>query len=32
MGVKSQHQVELSNLLFGMSWEDPLSDRRALAI
>jgi len=32
MGVKSQHQVELSNLLFGMSWEDPSSDRRALAI
>jgi len=30
--VKSQHQVELSNLLFGMSWEDPSSDRRALAI
>src|ERR1035438_10868481 len=32
MGVKAQHQVELSNLLFGMSWEDPSSDRRALAI
>ena len=32
MGVKSEHQVELSNLLFGMSWEDPASDRRALAI
>ncbi len=32
MGVKSQHQVELSNLLFGLSWEDPSSDRRALAI
>jgi S-adenosylmethionine-diacylglycerol 3-amino-3-carboxypropyl transferase len=32
MGVKSQHQVELANLLFGMSWEDPSSDRRALAI
>ena len=32
MGVKSPHQVELSNLLFGMSWEDPSSDRRALAI
>ncbi len=32
MGVKSKHQVELSNLLFAMSWEDPLSDRRALAI
>jgi S-adenosylmethionine-diacylglycerol 3-amino-3-carboxypropyl transferase len=32
MGVKSKHQVELSNLLFGMSWEDPSSDRRALAI
>jgi len=32
MGIKSQDQVELSNLLFGMSWEDPSSDRRALAI
>jgi S-adenosylmethionine-diacylglycerol 3-amino-3-carboxypropyl transferase len=32
MVVKPQHQVELSNLLFGMSWEDPSSDRRALAI
>jgi S-adenosylmethionine-diacylglycerol 3-amino-3-carboxypropyl transferase len=32
MGVKPEHQVELSNLLFGMSWEDPASDRRALAI
>jgi S-adenosylmethionine-diacylglycerol 3-amino-3-carboxypropyl transferase len=32
MGVASQHQVELENLLFGMSWEDPSSDRRALAI
>ena len=32
MGVKAQHQVELTNLLFGMSWEDPSSDRRALAI
>jgi S-adenosylmethionine-diacylglycerol 3-amino-3-carboxypropyl transferase len=30
--VKSQDQVELSKLLFGMSWEDPTSDRRALAI
>lgn len=30
--MRSQHQVELSNLLFGMSWEDPSSDRRALAI
>lgn len=32
MGLKSEHQVELSNLLFGMSWEDPSSDRRALTI
>jgi S-adenosylmethionine-diacylglycerol 3-amino-3-carboxypropyl transferase len=32
MDVKSKHQVELSSLLFGMSWEDPLSDRMALAI
>jgi S-adenosylmethionine:diacylglycerol 3-amino-3-carboxypropyl transferase len=32
MSVKSQDQVELSDLLFGMSWEDPASDRRALAI
>jgi S-adenosylmethionine-diacylglycerol 3-amino-3-carboxypropyl transferase len=32
MGIESQDQVELSNLLFGMSWEDPSSDRRALAI
>jgi len=32
MGMKSQHQVELANLLFGMSWEDPSSDRRALRI
>ena len=32
VGVKSEHQVELSNLLFGMSWEDPSSDRRALNI
>jgi S-adenosylmethionine-diacylglycerol 3-amino-3-carboxypropyl transferase len=32
MDVKSQHQVELANLLFGMSWEDPSSDRRALGI
>jgi S-adenosylmethionine-diacylglycerol 3-amino-3-carboxypropyl transferase len=32
VGVKSEHQVELSDLLFGMSWEDPSSDRRALAI
>jgi S-adenosylmethionine-diacylglycerol 3-amino-3-carboxypropyl transferase len=30
--MKSQHQVELSDLLFGMNWEDPESDRRALAI
>jgi S-adenosylmethionine-diacylglycerol 3-amino-3-carboxypropyl transferase len=32
MSVKSQDQVELFDLLFGMSWEDPSSDRRALAI
>lgn len=32
MSVKSQHQVELFDLLFGMSWEDPASDRRALTI
>src|ERR1700688_4517816 len=32
MSVKSQDQVELFDLLFGMSWEDPESDRRALAI
>jgi len=23
MSVKSREQVELSDLLFGMSWEDP---------
>jgi S-adenosylmethionine-diacylglycerol 3-amino-3-carboxypropyl transferase len=28
----TQHQVTLFALLFGMSWEDPESDRRALAI
>jgi S-adenosylmethionine-diacylglycerol 3-amino-3-carboxypropyl transferase len=28
----TQDQVELSSLLFGMNWEDPESDRRALAI
>ena len=32
MSVKSQDQVELFDLLFGMSWEDPASDRRALTI
>ena len=32
MSVKSQDQVELFDLLFGMSWEDPASDRRALMI
>jgi S-adenosylmethionine-diacylglycerol 3-amino-3-carboxypropyl transferase len=32
MSVKPQDQVELSSLLFGMNWEDPESDRRALAI
>lgn len=32
MSVSERDQVQLSNLLFGMSWEDPDSDRRALAI
>jgi S-adenosylmethionine-diacylglycerol 3-amino-3-carboxypropyl transferase len=32
MGVKTRDQVQLSNLLFGSSWEDPASDQRALAI
>src|ERR1017187_6666570 len=32
MRVKSREQGELSELLFGMSWEDPASDRRALTI
>jgi S-adenosylmethionine-diacylglycerol 3-amino-3-carboxypropyl transferase len=32
LSVKPQDQVELFDLLFGMSWEDPASDRRALAI
>jgi S-adenosylmethionine-diacylglycerol 3-amino-3-carboxypropyl transferase len=32
MSAKPQGQVELFDLLFGMSWEDPASDRRALAI
>ena len=32
MSVKSQDQVELFDLLFGMNWEDPESDRRALGI
>jgi S-adenosylmethionine-diacylglycerol 3-amino-3-carboxypropyl transferase len=32
MSAKSQSQVELLDLLFGMSWEDPASDRQALAI
>ena len=32
MSGKSREQVELSDLLFGMSWEDPASDRRALTI
>lgn len=32
MGVKTQDQVQLSDLLFGSSWEDPASDQRALAI
>jgi len=30
--ARSQDQVALFNLLFGMSWEDPESDRRALAL
>jgi S-adenosylmethionine-diacylglycerol 3-amino-3-carboxypropyl transferase len=32
MSVEAQNQVELSQLLFGMSWEDPESDRRALRL
>lgn len=32
MSTNSQHQVELTELLFGMSWEDPASDRRAMAV
>lgn len=32
MTVQPEEQVELFDLLFGMSWEDPESDRRALAI
>ena len=32
MTVSAHDQVELSQLLFGMSWEDPESDRRALRI
>src|ERR1700712_1303956 len=32
MSTKSQDQVNLSDLLFGMNWEDPESDRRALSI
>ena len=32
MSVDSHDQVELFDLLFGMSWEDPVSDRRALTI
>lgn len=32
MSVNSQEQVQLFDLLFGMSWEDPASDRQALAI
>src|SRR5450755_4337716 len=32
MSVEPQDQVELFNLLFGMNWEDPESDRRALSI
>jgi S-adenosylmethionine-diacylglycerol 3-amino-3-carboxypropyl transferase len=32
LSLKSGDQVELFDLLFGMSWEDPASDRRALRI
>jgi S-adenosylmethionine-diacylglycerol 3-amino-3-carboxypropyl transferase len=32
MKSKQRGQVELPDLLFGMSWEDPESDRRALQI
>lgn len=32
MSVSSHDQVELWELLFGMNWEDPESDRRALMI
>jgi S-adenosylmethionine-diacylglycerol 3-amino-3-carboxypropyl transferase len=32
MSARSHDQVELSQLLFGMSWEDPASDREALRI
>lgn len=32
MSVQPKDQVALFDLLFGMSWEDPESDRRALAI
>jgi S-adenosylmethionine-diacylglycerol 3-amino-3-carboxypropyl transferase len=32
MTTAPNDQVELSTLLFGMSWEDPESDRRALSI
>lgn len=32
MGVSAQDQVQLADLLFGSSWEDPTSDQRALAI
>jgi S-adenosylmethionine-diacylglycerol 3-amino-3-carboxypropyl transferase len=32
MSVRSGEQVDLSQLLFGMCWEDPDSDRLALAI
>ena len=32
MSVQSKDQVALFDLLFGKSWEDPESDRRALAI
>lgn len=32
MSVPTKDQVELFDLLFGMSWEDPASDKRALQI
>ena len=32
MSAGSQDQVAISQLLFGMSWEDPASDQRALSI
>ncbi len=32
MSVQPQDQVKWFDLLFGMSWKDPASDRRALSI